>query len=50
MRKFYIALSLPHDFLNLVVAKCPLAESNAKLHATLADLVIPRNVIDALID
>lgn len=49
-RKFYLALSLPHGFLNLDVARRPLSESNARLRAALADLVLPRRVIDALLD
>ena len=47
-RKFYLALSLPHDLLNLNVAQQPLNTCNGKLRAALADLVVPRRVIDAL--
>jgi len=48
-RKFFIALSLPHDLLNMDVAHKPLSDCNGRLRAGLADLVVPRRVIDALV-
>ncbi|MEM8797993.1 MAG: DUF3137 domain-containing protein [Pseudomonadota bacterium] len=48
-RRFYMALDLTHDFMNFDVINRPLSEANDKIHAALADLMIPRRIIDTLL-
>ncbi|MGC3940905.1 DUF3137 domain-containing protein [Roseobacter sp. EG26] len=49
-KKFYLAIRLNHDFMNFDVFGAPLCEANGKIHEALADMVIPRKVIDDLLD
>ena len=44
--KFYLAINLPHAFMNLDVTSRALNECNDKIHQAMADLVIPREIID----
>ncbi|MCR8826086.1 DUF3137 domain-containing protein [Pseudosulfitobacter koreensis] len=48
-RAFYLAIDLPHDFMNFDVASRPLDACNAKIHKALDDLMIPRRIIDILL-
>lgn len=49
-QKFYMAISLPHDFLNLNAYHDSLENFDGRLRAALSDLTIPRKIIDQLID
>lgn len=48
-RKFYMAIDLPHDFMNFNVANKPLSKANDAIHKALSDLMIPRDIIDILL-
>ncbi len=49
-KKFFVAIRLSHDFLNFDVMSRPLNEVDEKIHQALADLTLPRRVIDQLLD
>lgn len=49
-RKFYMAINLPHDFMNFDVGNKPLSEANDAIHKALSDLMIPRKIISDLLD
>jgi hypothetical protein len=49
-KKFYLAIDLPHDFMSFDVGSRPLSQANEAIHKALADLMIPRQVIDELLD
>lgn len=49
-RKFYMAVDLSHDFMNFDVGKRPLYEADSAIHTALSDLMIPRKIIDTLLD
>ncbi|WP_375568750.1 DUF3137 domain-containing protein [Ahrensia marina] len=46
----FIALTLKHDFLNLGRTSASLVKFDEVLHQLLADLVLPRRIIDALLN
>ncbi|WP_170773299.1 DUF3137 domain-containing protein [Ruegeria lacuscaerulensis] len=46
--KFYLALSLPHGFLSFNLGGAPLSEADETIHRAFRDLVMPRQIIDAL--
>lgn len=46
----FMALSLKHDFLSLGRTSASLAKFEETLHQLLADLVLPRRIIDALLE
>ncbi len=49
-RKFYLAIDLPHDFMNFDVGHKPLNQANEAIHKALSDIMIPRKIIDILLD
>ncbi len=49
-RKFYLAIDLPHDFMNFDVGNRPLSEANEAIHKALSDIMIPCKIIDILLD
>ncbi len=49
-RKFYLSIDLPHDFMNFDVGNRPLSEANEAIHKALSDIMIPRKIIDILLD
>ena len=50
-RRFFLALRLPHGFLSFDgIGTASLCDIEEPLHRALADLVIPRQVIDTLLD
>lgn len=49
-RRFYLAIDLPHEFMGFDVAGQPLSDCNGKIHRAIDDLMIPRRIIDILLD
>lgn len=49
-KAFYLALSLPHAFLSFDVLDRPLQEADEQIRNGLSDLMIPRQIIDTLLD
>lgn len=47
---FYLAIELPHEFMSFDMANKPLDESNDEIHRAMKDLMIPRRIIDILLD
>ena len=49
-RRFFMAISLEDGFMKLDIMDRPLHQSNDKISAALADLMIPRDIIDRLFE
>lgn len=49
VRKFYMAIDLSHDFMNFSVGNKHLSEADEAIHKALADLMIPRRIIEELL-
>ncbi|WP_121061721.1 DUF3137 domain-containing protein [Chachezhania antarctica] len=47
---FFMAVRLPHGFLNFNVMDRPMSEVDEKIHQAFRDLTIPRRIIDRLLD
>ncbi|UOA28145.1 DUF3137 domain-containing protein [Pseudosulfitobacter sp. DSM 107133] len=49
-RHFYLAIDLPYQFMSFDVAGQPLSECENQIHKAMRDLMIPRRIIDMLVD
>ncbi|MEM8795514.1 MAG: DUF3137 domain-containing protein [Pseudomonadota bacterium] len=49
-KRFYLAIDLPHAFMSFDISSEPLSSCNDRIHQAMADLMIPRKIIDRLVE